>query len=390
MAGSGRVAWNRTPDEVRDEIRRRIAAGEGPSEVADAMGVVVRTVFRVIAEAGGMPCRRVVSGCRLSLADREEISRGLHAEDTLSAIAVRIGRHVSTVSREVKAGGGRDLYRAWRADREASQRRARPKTEKLAAIPRLGAAVEVGLLQGWSPEQISGRLPMEFPDDHEMRVSPETIYQSLFLQGRGALRKELVHCLRSGRTRRRPQRRAVTGRGRIPDMVMITERPAEIEDRAVPGHWEGDLLLGGTASASSLGTLVERTSRLVLLFPLGQDRSAEHTRVKLAETIQTLPAQMRRSITWDQGSEMAGHARFSIDTGVQIYFCHPHSPWERGTNENTNGLLRQYFPKGADLRHVTQDDCDAVAASLNNRPRKTLGFKTPLESFTELLLASTA
>ena len=357
---------------------------------AAAVGVTIRTVYRVIAEAGGMPCRRVVSPCRLSLADREEISRGLQAGETYTVIGARVGRHVSTISREVATGGGRDGYRAWRADRHAGLRRSRPKAEKLAVVAGLAAAVEVGLRQGWSPEQISGRLPMEFPDDNEMRVSPETIYRSLFLQGRGALRKELVSCLRSGRTRRRPQRRGVTGQGRIPDMVMISDRPAEIEDRAVPGHWEGDLILGGTASASSIGTLVERSSRLVLLFPLGRDRTAEHTRIKLAETIQTLPVQMRRSITWDQGSEMAGHARFSIDTGIQVYFCDPHSPWQRGSNENTNGLLRQYFPKGANLAHVTQADCDAVAASLNNRPRKTLGYKTPLESYTELLLASTA
>jgi IS30 family transposase len=390
VVGSGRVAWNRTAEEIRVEIRRRIGAGEGPQGVADAVGVTVRTVFRVIAEAGGMPCRQVVSSSRLSLADREEISRGVQVGETYTVIAARVGRQVSTVSREVAAGGGRQEYRAWRADRQAGLRRSRPKAEKLAVVAGLAAAVEVGLLQGWSPEQISGRLPMEFPDDNEMRVSPETIYRSLFLQGRGALRTELVRCLRSGRTRRRPQRRGVTGQGRIPDMVMISERPAEIEDRAVPGHWEGDLILGGTASASAIGTLVERSSRLVLLFPLGQDRSADHTRRQLAETIQTLPVQMRRSITWDQGKEMARHARFSIDTGVQVYFCDPRSPWQRGSNENTNGLLRQYFPKGADLRHVTQADCNAVAASLNNRPRKTLGFKTPLESFTELLLASTA
>jgi len=389
MAGSGR-RWFRIPDEVRFEIRRRIAGGQGPEEVAAGVGVTVRSVFRVIADAGGMPCRRVVSEHRLSLADREEISRGLQADETLTAIAARIGRHVSTVSREVKADGGRETYRAWRADRRAGQRRCRPKPEKLATIPGLAAAVEVGLLQGWSPEQIAGRLPMEFPDDNDMRVSAETIYRSLFLQGRGALRKELASCLRSGRARRRPHRRGVSGRGRIPDMVLISDRPAEIEDRAVPGHWEGDLLLGGTRTPSSLGTLVERSSRLVLLFPLGNDRSAEHTRVKLAETIQTLPAQLRRSITWDQGKEMASHVQFTVDTGVQVYFCDPHSPWQRGTNENTNGLLRQYFPKGADLRHVTQTDCDAVAASLNNRPRKTLGYKTPLESFTELLLATTA
>ena len=384
------MAWNRLPDGVRAEIRRRIGGGGRPQQVADAVGVTVRSVFRVIAEAGGMPCRQSVSSKRLSLGDREEISRGLEAGDTFTAVAARIGWHVSTVSREVASGGGRAGYRAWRADRLAGQRRARPKAEKLSVNPRLAAAVEVLLMQGWSPEQISGRLPMEFPDDDTMRVSPETIYRSLFLQGRGALRKELVRCLRSGRVRRRPHRRGVSGQGRITGMVMISERPAEIEDRAVPGHWEGDLLLGGTATSSAIGTLVERSSRLVMLFPLGHDRSAEHTRIKLAETIQTLPAQMRRSITWDQGKEMAGHAQFTIDTGVQVYFCDPHSPWLRGSNENTNGLLRQYFPKGSDLGDLTQADCDAVAASLNNRPRKTLGWKTPLESFTEHLLASTA
>lgn len=389
MVGLGsrsRIAWNRLPDEVRAEIRRRIGAGDGPKEVAASMRVSLRSVFRVVADAGGMPCRQVGrSAVRLSLADREEISRGLEAKETFTVIGARLGRHSTSISREVALDGGRDTYRAWRADRLAHQRASRPKTEKLALIPQLAAAVDVMLVQGWSPEQIAGRLPLEFPDDKDMRVSHETIYRSLFLQGRGALRKELVSCLRSGRAKRRPQRRGVTGKGKIKDMVMISERPADIEDRAVPGHWEGDLILGSVTSRSSIGTLVERSSRLVMLFPLGPDRTAEHTRIRLAETIQTLPEQMRLSITWDQGAEMSTHAQFSIDTGIQVYFCDPHSPWQRGTNENTNGLLRQYFPKGTDLSQVTQATCNAVAAQLNDRPRKTLGWKTPLESFTQLL-----
>jgi IS30 family transposase len=314
---------------------------------------------------------------------------GARAGDTNVAIAARVGFHPSTIGREFAAGGGRDSYRPFHADRLAADRRARPKPEKLALNDELRAAVEVSLMAGFSPEQTSGRMPLEYPDDDAMRISHETIYASLFVQGRGALRKELVKCLRSGRARRRSHRRGVTGKGRIKDMVNISERPAEVEDRAVPGHWEGDSIMGGTATHSAIGTLVERSSRLVLLFPLGADHSAEHTRIKLTEIIQTLPDKMRRTLTWDQGKEMAQHAQFTIDTGVDVYFCDPHSPWQRGSNENTNGLLREYFPKGGDFRHLTQADCDAVAELLNNRPRKTLGFKTPLEFYGELL-ATTA
>jgi transposase, IS30 family len=379
----------RYPASVYEEVLRRVASGEQRKVTAAAVGVSLRTVYRTTNKAGGMPSRHVQSEKRLCLADREAISRGLCSGDTFAVIAARIGRHPSTIGREVKAGGGRQTYRAWAADREAHKRTARPKPEKLALNRPLAAAVSQLLTEGWSPEQIAGRLPMEFPDNEDMRVSHETIYRSLFLQGRGALRKELIACLRSGRARRRPARRAVSGRGHINEKVMISERPAEANDRAVPGHWEGDLIIGSTASKSSIGTLVERSSRLVLLFPLGTDRSAEHTRVKLTDTIITLPNQMCRTITWDQGKEMAGHAKFTIDTGVQVYFCDPHSPWQRGSNENTNGLLRQYFPKGTDLSQVTQAECDDIAAKLNNRPRKTLGWKTPLESFTQLL-ATTA
>ncbi len=385
MVGT-RLVWNRLSDEVRAEVRRRIAAGERPRDVVVAVGVSKQSVRRIVAQAGGMPPRwNGRSSSRLLLADREEISRGLERGDTFAVIAGRVGRHPTTISREVARNGGRGVYRAWRADQHTHLRAARPKMEKLALNPILALAVEYLLEQKCSPEQIAGRLPLEFPDDKDMRVSHETIYQSLFVHGRGALRKELVNCLRSGRITRRPHGRAVTGRGSIKDMAMIADRPPEVEDRAVPGDWEGDLILGGTASRSSIGTLVERSTRLVLLFPMGQDRSAERTRLKLAETIQSLPAQMIRSITWDQGKEMAEHAQFSIDTGVRVWFCDPHSPWQRGTNENTNGLLRQYFPKSSDLSQITQATCDAVAAQMNNRPRKVLGFKTPLESFTELL-----
>ena len=389
--GSGRgLDWSRLPDEVRLEVRRHAAGGERPSVIAAVLGLSVRTIYRVIAQSGGVPSRsRSDSTAYLSLPDREQIGLGLARGDTFKSIAAKLGRHPSTVGREIARHGGRDGYQAWRAQRDAHARARRPKPEKLATNPELRAAVEVMLEQHWSPEEISGRLPLEFPDDEEMRVSHETIYQSLFVHGRGALRKELIRCLRSGRTQRKPHGRAVSGAGRLRDMVMITERPPDADDRAIPGHWEGDLILGSTVSRSSIGTLVERSSRLVLLFPLGQDRTAENTRLKLTEIVKTLPAQMRRSLTWDQGREMAEHAQFTIDTGLQVYFCDPHAPWQRGTNENTNGLLREYFPKSTDLSQVTQATCDAVTAQLNNRPRKALGFHTPLESWAQLL-ATTA
>jgi transposase, IS30 family len=385
MVGT-RKAPRRLTYELKLDVRRRVVAGERPSDVAAAVDITVRSVFRIVAQAGGMPPRwDGRSSSRLLLADREEISRGLEHGDTLAVIAGRVGRHPSTIGREVARNGGRGRYRAWRADHDTHCRAARPKPEKLALNKPLALAVEYLLEQHCSPEQIAGRLPLEFPDDKDMRVSHETIYQSLFVHGRGALRKELVSCLRSGRITRRPHKRAVTGRGKMKDMAMIADRPPDVEDRAIPGDWEGDLILGSVASRSSIGTLVERSTRLVVLFPLGQDRTAERTRLALAEAIQTLPRQMIRSITWDQGKEMAEHAQFSIDTGVQVWFCDPHAPWQRGTNENTNGLLRQYFPKGTDLSQITQATCDAVATQMNNRPRKVLGFKTPLESFTELL-----
>ena len=313
---------------------------------------------------------------------REEISLGVGRGETFSAIAGRLGRAVSSVSREVAANGGRDGYRAWRAHRRAHERARRPKTPRLADW-RLAGQVTRWLKQWWSPEEISRRLRIEFPDDPMMWVSHETIYQSLFVQGRGELRRELTRCLRSGRTQRRPKGRAEY-RGQLPGMVMISERPAEVDDRAVPGHWEGDLLVG-QHGRTAVGTLVERSTRYVLLLHLGHGRDAAKVDAAMRRAIATLPGELFRTITWDQGKEMARHAAFSIDTGIQVYFCDPHSPWQRGSSENTNGLLRQYMPKGTDLSVYSRQDLDRMARSLNDRPRKTLEYLKPSEKLAELL-----
>jgi IS30 family transposase len=345
---------------------------------------MVRTVMR---EAGGMT-RRVVwepSPARLSAAEREQIRGGLDAGESFRTIATRLGRAASTVSREVNSNGGRAGYAGWRADRQACDRARRPKTAKLAGCGRLRAQVEEWLSELlWSPVQISARLRVEFPNDPMMRVSPETIYQSLYVQGRGALRKELAVCLRTGRAMRRNRSRLDDNRGRIAGMVMISERPAEIEDRAVPGHWEGDLIIGKNGR-SAVGTLVERSTRYVMLLHLPGDHTAETVRQAMTAKVQTLPEQLMRSITWDQGKEMAQHARFTIDTGVDIYFCDPHSPWQRGSNENTNGLLRQFMPKGTNLAAHTEADLDTFADKLNNRPRQTLNWMKPSEALDQLV-----
>ncbi len=265
----------------------------------------------------------------------------------------------------------------------------RPKTPKLVTNSRLHDRVVHDLERLWSPQQISGRLKADFGEDVTMQISHETIYQSLFVQGRGALRKELAACLRTGRAVRRRQRRGSDKRGKIPGMINISQRPAEVADRAVPGHWEGDLIVG-TKSRSAVGTLVERTTRFVMLLHLPDDHTAEAVRTAMADTILTLPEALRRTVTWDQGSEMAQHAQFALDTDVDVYFCDPHSPWQRGSNENTNGLLRQYLPKGTDLSIHTATELQAIADSLNGRPRHTLGWKTPSEALTDLLVATTA
>jgi transposase, IS30 family len=324
------------------------------------------------------------AGC-LGIVEREEILVGLRAGESLSAIACRLGRSASTVSREVAANGGPAGYSAWSAHQRAREGARRPKPCKLRA-GRLRDEVTRRLLELWSPDEIARHLPLEFPDDPEMRVSHETIYQSLFVQGRGELRRELARCLRSGRTARK-KRGAVDRRGRIPGMVNISERPAEVADRAVPGHWEGDLILG-EGGRSAVGTLVERTTRLVLLLHLEDGRSAVNVEAAMREAVATLPGELRRSITWDQGAEMSTHTSFTTATGIPIYFCDPHAPWQRGSNENTNGLLRQYLPKGTDLSKQSAADLERIQRSLNNRPRKTLGYMTPSEAYTQVVAAT--
>ena len=371
--------------EQRQRVRTLRGGGLTVAEVARRVGCSLRTAERVLAGKSKWEDRRTrwrPGPCRLSLEEREEISLGLRRGESFTVIAGLLGRSASTVSREVNANGGRGDYRAWRAHDHAYERARRPKTRKLACV-RLAGQVTEWLEKWWSPEEISRRLPIEFPNDAMMRVSHETIYQSIYVQGRGELRRELARCLRSGRAQRRPRNRVET-RGRIPDMVMISERPAEADDRAVPGHWEGDLLIG-KAGRSAVGTLVERTSGYLLLLHLPDGKEADKVDAAMRRAVTNLPGEFFRTITWDQGKEMAKHAGFTVDTGIQVYFCDPHSPWQRPSNENTNGLLRQYMPKGTDLSLLTAADLDRVARSLNDRPRKRLGFMKPSERLAQLL-----
>jgi IS30 family transposase len=380
----------RFSEAERAEIWDSIERGESMRGIARRLERAHGSIRTFVVDNAGRPPRPPGSSdLRLTLAEREEISRGLAAGLSFRAIAAGMGRAPSTVSREVNSSGGRSHYRALHADRAARRRARRPKVAKLARCPRLRRVVEAGLANYWSPEEISAWLAREYPDDSEMRVSHETIYMSLFVQGRGALRHELHQCLRTGRALRRPKARTKGGfgQGQITDMVMISERPAEAKDRAVPGHWEGDLIYG--RRMTTVGTLVERSTRYVMLFALPNGHSAEAVRTAMAKKIKQLPAELRRSLTWDQGKEMAEHARFTIDTGIQVYFCDPKSPWQRGSNENTNGLLRQYLPKTTDLSAVTQTQLNAIARSLNGRPRQTLSWKSPSEAFNEAV-ASTA
>ncbi len=434
------------PPVARREDRQRfwagIARGLTSEDAAVQAGVSPVVGARWFRDSGGMPTvsQAPLSGRYLSLVEREEIALGRARGCGVRAIARRLGRAPSTISRELRRNaatrGGALDYRATTAQWHADRRARRPKTAKLAANPALrryvqdrlagavtaadgtcvaGPAVRwIGRRHGrrqdrrwaaaWSPEQIAHRVRVDFPDDASMRISHEAIYQALYVQGRGALRRELTACLRTGRALRVPRARTRGGKGFVDDAILIRERPAEADDRAVPGHWEGDLILG--LGSSAIGTLVERTTRFALLLHLprldghGGPRSnngpalaghgAEAVRDAIASAIVTLPEHLRRSLTWDQGAEMAQHARLRIDTGLQVYFCDPHSPWQRGTNENTNGLLRQYFPKGTDLSRHGPDDLAAVAATLNGRPRKTLGWKTPAESLDDLLASGRA
>ena len=318
---------------------------------------------------------------RLRAAEREEILLGIARGETLTAIAAALGRSTSTVSREVAGNGGRQHYRAWDAHRRARACARRPKPFKLQDGP-LCAQVTEWLELLWSPQEIAERLRHEFPHDPMMHVSHETIYQSLYVQGRGELRRELARCLRTGRAKRRPKEK--NKRGFIPDMVMISERPQEVADRAVPGHWEGDLIMGSN-NASAVGTLVERSTRYVLLLHLGDGKTAVDVERAMRKAILTLPEELRRSVTWDQGKEMSNHTNFTLETGIPIYFCDPSSPWQRGSNENTNGLLRQYMPKHTDLSKHSVEDLEAIQRSLNGRPRKTLGYLKPCERLAELV-----
>jgi IS30 family transposase len=369
----------------KEEIVRLSAVGLPSRLIGEQIGRHHRTVWGHLQKLRqSAPVEPVRSRLRLSLREREEISRGLAAGESRRSIARRLRRAPSTISREVTRNGDVRCYRACTADRAALARARRPKAAKLVACPRLREVVESKLELRWSPQQISGWLVGEFPNDPEMRVSHETIYLSLFVQTRGALRKELTRYLRSKHTTRRPRGHSVmNGQGQLRATLNIRERPAEANDRAVPGHWEGDLLMGKRMHA--MATLVERKSRFVMLVALPDGHSADVVADALATKITELPEQLRRSLTWDQGKEMADHARFSITTGVPVYFCDPRSPWQRGSNENTNGLLRQYFPKRSEIAHYTQADLDAVAAELNGRPRQTLGWRSPSQALDEAL-----
>jgi IS30 family transposase len=437
MWSPGRPSTARREDRVR--FWQGIAKGRSSEQAAIDTGVSSAVGCRWFREAGGMsPIKSpTVSGRYLSFAEREEIAM-LHAQKLgVRDIARRLGRDPSTISRELRRNASTRsnelTYRASTAQWHAERRASRPKASRLATNDRLREYVQdrlagkitrpdgtevigptvrfIGRRHGrrqdrrwaksWSPEQISQRLRVDFPEDRSMRISHEAIYQALYIQGRGALKRELVACLRTGRALRVPRARTQSrGKKFVTPEVLISERPAEVEDRAIPGHWEGDLILG--LDSSAIGTLVERTTRFTVLLHLPRmeghgagpvvkngpalaGHGAEAVRDAIAKSVASLPEQLRRSLTWDQGAEMAKHAELRLATNIDIYFCDPHSPWQRGTNENTNGLLRQYFPKGTDLARHSDDDLAAVAHALNTRPRKTLGWKTPAEALDELL-----
>jgi len=386
-----------TARSVERAFWRQVRAGLSPEDAAVAVGVSKRVWRRWFVEGGGMPSvdLAALAGRYLSIEEREEIVVGLAANESIRSIADRLGRAPSTISREIRRNcprnnGGRYLartrYRAHGAQALADARARRPKTRKLAVCQALAEHVQTKLEARWSPEQISRRLCLDFPDDELMRISHEAIYQAIYVQGRGSLRRELAVCLRTGRAIRKPRRKEGERRGRIKDMVMISQRPPEVEDRAIPGHWEGDLIIGKNQT-SAIGTLVERTTRFVLLLHLS-GRDAATVREAIASTILTLPPALRRSLTWDQGSELAEHLQLRMDTEMDVYFCDPHSPWQRGSNENTNGLLRQYFPKGTNLAVHSSERLADVAAELNGRPRETLNWRTPAEALAELLSAA--
>ena len=373
--------------EQKRDVWRRWRAGASASEIGRALGARSGSIHWVVSSKGGIaPPERQRSEFALTLEEREEISRGLAAGRSFRALGRQLCREPSTISREVRRHGGRADYRAGVADQRAWQNGLRPKPCLLASEQALRGAVAEKLQCRWSPQQISGWLRAEHGDDKAMQVSAETIYKSLFVQARGVLKKELLACLRSKRVTRRPHAAAdqTDGRGHIVGAISIRDRPAEAQDRAVPGHWEGDLLSG--SKDTHIATLVERRSRFVTLVQL-ENRQTQTVVDALVRQVQRLPEGVMTSLTWDRGKEMAHHARFKIATDIDVYFCDPHSPWQRGSNENTNGLLRQYLPKGTDLSRHTQADLDAIALELNTRPRKTLGYRTPAATFAQAVAA---
>jgi transposase, IS30 family len=379
-ARGGRLTW-----EEKRAVRTLIAKGVRRGEVAERVVISIRSVDRIIAEAGGMaPSTDSANHNALTYAEREEILLGLHHNQSYRAIGDRLSRSHTTISREVERNGGRDSYQAWRAARETERRSLRPKPVKLETNTKLRTYVIVGLHKKWSPEEIAGRLLVDHPDDAEMRVSHETIYRWLYVHCERELKAELIKAMRSPRPMRTPRGRVPKGTRRFDADQMIKNRPTEIDERILPGHWEGDLICG-TQNKSAIATLVERTTLFTVLVQTGERHDAVTVRERMTERIKDLPEQVWLSLTWDQGAEMADHAQFSIDTGIDVYFCDPHAPWQRGLNENTNGLLRQYFPKGTDLSVHSQDWLDHVAAELNDRPRKTLGYRKPAEALDLLL-----